>query len=233
MEDLLGGNLADVRIHDDPHAAASTERLGARAYTRGRELYFDRPVGEQPSGETLQTLAHELTHAIQTRGRAGPATGEPSRDADSLEAEARRAARSVAVGRREELTQRSAGVGLLKQEKKGETAAPTVSMHPHEITPAHARGTINAGPFSISYRYEVGGEGEGASLILELPDGIEASFVPLGDVSEGGIRVEDPGGSKARTVRIEVAGGGEGAPRVRARFSKDLATHVVIFQFPV
>src|SRR5262249_51895404 len=66
-EGLFRGDLASVRIHVVPEAAAS----GALALTPGSDIYF-APGHYQPGsahGERL--LAHELTHVVQQRmGRA-------------------------------------------------------------------------------------------------------------------------------------------------------------------
>lgn len=67
MEDRLGADFSDVRIHDDSSARASAAEVGARAYTSGNHVV----MGE--SGENKHTLAHELTHVIQQR--QGPVAG--------------------------------------------------------------------------------------------------------------------------------------------------------------
>ncbi len=228
MESLLGEDLGEVRIHRDSDAA---EAVGARACARGQDVYFRRGSYQPDSLPGRETLAHELTHVVQTGGRRrpGPAKFEPP--SSDLEREARRAAAAVRAGRRPEIRLRSATADVLRQEKE-EKAAPTVSMHSFQITPAHRRGTIHAGAFSIAFRYEVAeGTGEG-TLILAVPDGVEASFAGLGEEAAG-LRIDDPGGSRARTVKISAAPEVAGIPRVRARFSQGPATHVVTFQLPV
>ena len=40
MESRLGRDLSDVRIHTHRQAAASTQAIGARAYTMGRNVMF-------------------------------------------------------------------------------------------------------------------------------------------------------------------------------------------------
>ncbi|MGA4846783.1 DUF4157 domain-containing protein [Streptomyces sp. G5(2025)] len=67
MEERLGADFSDVRIHDDTSAKASAARLGARAYTSGSHVV----IGE--GGGDRHTLAHELTHVIQQR--QGPVSG--------------------------------------------------------------------------------------------------------------------------------------------------------------
>lgn len=90
FESRLGRELG-ARLHlDDPRPA----RLGAAAYTIGRDIVLGpgqyRP--ETTSGRRL--LAHELTHVAQQESASGPATLGPA--ADGFESEAERAATSLA-----------------------------------------------------------------------------------------------------------------------------------------
>jgi hypothetical protein len=61
----FGQNLGDVRIHSDGAAAQSAQEIGARAYTRGRDIVFGpgQYAPQTPAGQRL--LAHELTHVAQ------------------------------------------------------------------------------------------------------------------------------------------------------------------------
>ncbi|WP_231335502.1 DUF4157 domain-containing protein [Actinomadura graeca] len=67
MEQRLGADFGDVRIHDDAVAQRSAAEIGARAYTSGSHVV----VGA--GGADKHTLAHELTHVIQQR--SGPVAG--------------------------------------------------------------------------------------------------------------------------------------------------------------
>jgi hypothetical protein len=67
MEDRLGANFANVRVHTGEAARASAAQLGARAYTVGDHVV----TGDR--GSDKHTLAHELTHVIQQR--QGPVAG--------------------------------------------------------------------------------------------------------------------------------------------------------------
>ncbi len=61
----LGADFSGVRIHTDEAAQRAADSMNARAFTNGRDIYFNE--GEynpgSPSGQKL--LAHELTHTIQ------------------------------------------------------------------------------------------------------------------------------------------------------------------------
>ena len=73
MEQRLGHNFSDVRIHDDSAAAASAQAVNAHAYTVGSNIVFQRDRYDPGSSEGRTTLAHELTHVVQQR--SGPVDG--------------------------------------------------------------------------------------------------------------------------------------------------------------
>jgi hypothetical protein len=71
MSERAGLDFANVRIHADGDAAASTEHIAARAYTHGSDIYFGHGQFRPGSHEGLKLLAHELAHAVQQgRGAA-------------------------------------------------------------------------------------------------------------------------------------------------------------------
>jgi hypothetical protein len=65
FEPRFGYDFSSVRLHTGARAAATTEALGARAYTLGSHIAFapGEFAPEKPDGKSL--LAHELTHVIQ------------------------------------------------------------------------------------------------------------------------------------------------------------------------
>ncbi|MEV0415926.1 DUF4157 domain-containing protein [Streptomyces sp. NPDC050448] len=67
MENRLGADFSDVRVHSDPLAQRSAAEIGARAYTSGSHVVVT------DGGKDKHTLAHELTHVIQQR--QGPVAG--------------------------------------------------------------------------------------------------------------------------------------------------------------
>ena len=73
MEQRLGQDFSDVRIHDDSTAAASAQAVNAHAYTVGSNIVFQRDRYDPGSAEGRTTLAHELTHVVQQR--SGPVDG--------------------------------------------------------------------------------------------------------------------------------------------------------------
>jgi hypothetical protein len=67
MAPRFKADFSGVRIHTGPKAAKLATRLGARAFTFGRDVFFNsgefRP--ETPGG--MELIAHELTHTIQQK----------------------------------------------------------------------------------------------------------------------------------------------------------------------
>ncbi|MBH5333683.1 DUF4157 domain-containing protein [Streptomyces pactum] len=73
MESRLGADFSDVRVHTGSAAHESAREVGARAYTVGSNVVFQRDAYDPGSHEGRTTLAHELTHVIQQR--SGPVDG--------------------------------------------------------------------------------------------------------------------------------------------------------------
>jgi Domain of unknown function (DUF4157) len=94
MEQHLGADLSDVRLHVDKESAESVD---AAAYTVGNDVVL-HPGHFSPGTPAAQrTLAHELTHVVQQR--SGPVEGTPreggirvSDPSDRFEQEAERSA---------------------------------------------------------------------------------------------------------------------------------------------
>jgi hypothetical protein len=98
MEAALGGDFSTVRVHTSSHA----EPIGARAFTRGTDLFFAPGAYDPGSPQGRQLIGHELTHVVQqAQGRVpvnaqiggAPANDDPAleREADELGAKAARA----------------------------------------------------------------------------------------------------------------------------------------------
>lgn len=72
FEPRLQTDLGAVRLHTDDHAARATDRVGARAFTLGRDIYFNRGAFDQSSHGGQHLLAHELVHVVQQTGFRAP-----------------------------------------------------------------------------------------------------------------------------------------------------------------
>ena len=77
MEVAFGTNFGHVRLHAGPASADLNERIQARAFTVGSDIFFRSAVPDAHTPEGLELLAHELTHTIQQgnsrRRVSGPA----------------------------------------------------------------------------------------------------------------------------------------------------------------
>jgi hypothetical protein len=81
LQQRFGRSLADVRIHTEPQAAATVQRMGAAAYTYKNHIAF-APGRYQPgTPEGMALLVHELTHFVQGGGavEAGGGGGKEAR----------------------------------------------------------------------------------------------------------------------------------------------------------
>ncbi|ADQ65799.1 eCIS core domain-containing protein [Halogeometricum borinquense] len=102
MEDRMGDNLGDVRVHTGPSAAKACEDINARAFTVGNHIAFNHGEYDPSSAEGQHILAHELAHVRQQTGGAVsmlPQEGELEIDPDPrLEREAEETAQRVMQG---------------------------------------------------------------------------------------------------------------------------------------
>lgn len=65
MERRFGANFGGVRMHDGPRAAQLNQRLGARAFAVGHQVFFGAGQFRPETHEGRELIAHELTHTIQ------------------------------------------------------------------------------------------------------------------------------------------------------------------------
>ena len=67
MEPRFKASFANVRVHTDAKAENLATRLGAKAFTFGRDIFFNGGQFQPESSEGMELIAHELTHTIQQR----------------------------------------------------------------------------------------------------------------------------------------------------------------------
>ena len=68
MEPRFGMDFRGVRIHADNRAAAMSQRINAKAFTVGRDIYFNQGAYNPDVVDGKKLLAHELTHMVQQHG---------------------------------------------------------------------------------------------------------------------------------------------------------------------
>ena len=69
MESGFGVDFSDVRIHTDSNANKLSEKLNAKAFTVGNDIFFNKRKYDPNSNSGKHLLAHELTHTIQQSGQ--------------------------------------------------------------------------------------------------------------------------------------------------------------------
>jgi hypothetical protein len=103
MEDRMGADFSDVRVHTGPKADESARSISAQAYTVGNDVVFRSGTYEPDSPSGRHVLAHELAHVVQQR--SGPVAGSPapggislSHPSDPFEQAAERSADAAIAG---------------------------------------------------------------------------------------------------------------------------------------
>ncbi|RYY37576.1 MAG: DUF4157 domain-containing protein [Sphingobacteriaceae bacterium] len=65
FEKALGWSFTNVVLHTGKAAAAACKKIGAWAYTKGKEIFFGDRIADPESPAALPLLAHELAHVLQ------------------------------------------------------------------------------------------------------------------------------------------------------------------------
>jgi uncharacterized protein YlaI len=63
----MGADFSGVNVHTSPQADDLNQRLGARAFTTGQDIFFRQGEYSPNSDGGKELLAHELTHVVQQR----------------------------------------------------------------------------------------------------------------------------------------------------------------------
>ena len=67
MEGAFGADFSGVRVHTDRRSTDLNERLQARAFTLGSDIFVHKPA-DLSGSSGAHLLAHELTHVVQQSG---------------------------------------------------------------------------------------------------------------------------------------------------------------------
>lgn len=91
MQQKLGTDLSDVKIHTGGDSAQASEDLNAKAFTTGTDVHFNAGQFDPDSKEGEKLIAHELTHVAQNKNggvqRKGEEGGEEAEGADGVQLE--------------------------------------------------------------------------------------------------------------------------------------------------
>ncbi|MET0647220.1 MAG: DUF4157 domain-containing protein [Pyrinomonadaceae bacterium] len=235
MESAFGEDLGDVRVHTGKGAGEAAEHLGARAFTRGRDVYFNEGEYNPSTREGKELLAHELAHVLQQRGGAPDTQSNRVGTAgDAFEREAHEAAAAVLGGGQHQVMSRADAPAIQREEKKPQQAsAPTIKSHSKGITPDTGSGAINAdGQFSVSYTYTIVDKATSVPLTLAVPEGVAVNVTPITSIPAGEYTVQNAGGTTARAVIVTATNGLKNPPAFQVAFTKGTFTYIVVFHFP-
>jgi|RhiMethySRZTD1v2_1073278.scaffolds.fasta_scaffold01077_15 hypothetical protein len=230
MESAFGENFGDVRVHTDSDAERMNKELGARAFTRGRDVYFGKGEYEPSTRIGKELIAHEFAHVVQQRDSSGAQNMSVGQAGDSFEQEADRAAAAVLIGERAHITSRTAMPGLQRQTPS--QAPPQILRHQEEISWVPVNGRIMGHDFTITYFYN-SGFGDRTVLTLGIPEGVEvAAIVPMLTLSAAEYSIINPGGTRSRVATVSVSTHTSVRARFQATFLYHNITYLVIFSFP-
>lgn len=68
MSQKMGADFSNVNIHTSSEAVRLNQSLGARAFTHGKDIFFNSGEYNPDGREGKRLLAHELVHTLQQRG---------------------------------------------------------------------------------------------------------------------------------------------------------------------
>lgn len=173
MESKMGGDFSEVRMHLGPEAAAAADSIGARAFTVGNHVAFNRGEYDPGSEEGKRVLAHELTHVRQQT--AGRVSLLPKTDRSDLD-----------VGDEDYHVQPKLSVSSPDDpaEKEAETVADAVIEMNASSGSGQAGDLADVGPDSASTARagsgSAGGETIDSGTESVVREGIRGSGKPLG-----------------------------------------------------
>lgn len=73
----MGADFSGVKVHTNSKATQMNRLLGARAFTRGNDIYFNEGEYSPKSSTGKHLLAHELAHVVQQGAATTSPTGAP------------------------------------------------------------------------------------------------------------------------------------------------------------
>jgi hypothetical protein len=78
LAEALGSDPGEIHIHADGEGDELSQALGARAFTSGRDIFFQAGTFDPSSPEGFELLVHESTHVLQQA--EGPVAGTETAD---------------------------------------------------------------------------------------------------------------------------------------------------------
>ena len=81
MNRSFGSDFSDVKIHTDSASVQMNRNIGAKAFTHGKDIYFNDGKYNPSTSDGKSLIAHELTHTIQQKNTP-PSKGNIQRAID-------------------------------------------------------------------------------------------------------------------------------------------------------
>ena len=132
LEDRMGADFSDVRVHTGPKADESARSINAQAYTVGTDVVFRSGAYEPDTPSGRHVLAHELAHVMQQK--AGPVAGTPARGgisishpSDAFEQAAERSASQAVAGGAVQTMPAGGGEGVTAQRAEADEDDETLT----------------------------------------------------------------------------------------------------------
>jgi hypothetical protein len=97
MEQAMGQDFSDVRVHNDSDADSLSRSVQAKAFTTGQDIFFRSGEYQPGSTEGNKLLAHELTHVVQQKNAPPAQKLEVSHPEDASERQAGAVADSISA----------------------------------------------------------------------------------------------------------------------------------------
>jgi hypothetical protein len=140
MQQRIGHDFSDVRVHADAGAAASARAVGAQAYTVGSDIVFGSGRYRPQTRGGAHLLAHELAHVVQQRAAPRPSAHSGLRmtePGDASEREADRVASSALDGstRTHALTPQAPALARQPEENPPEPGDDAKAEKPFVVPP--------------------------------------------------------------------------------------------------
>ncbi|MBZ4014190.1 eCIS core domain-containing protein [Streptomyces purpurogeneiscleroticus] len=103
LEEQLGHDFSQVRLHTDRDSGQLADMMGADAFAVGQDIFFAEGTYRPGTADGQRLLAHELLHTVQNPHglgalRAGRDLGSVSLPQETIEREAESAARDSVLG---------------------------------------------------------------------------------------------------------------------------------------
>ena len=176
MEGRFGEDLSSVRVHTDP---AACDAVGANAYTIGEHIVFNADAYAPPRQAGQGLLAHELSHVIQQRRGAGPASA-------GIEGEAAGIGRAAAFGSGPLAVEGRAPVGLARDKIQVPSLLDSSEVDRGGETTVYIEGVA-------VLRFPTANAGKVMRIIRVNSDEPNTIYILVHATSDSGARVDEAG----------------------------------------